>query len=619
MNGLVLFASPDPLVGQLASAAVKGSVLLLCVLLLDLTLRRQSAALRHRVWTAALVSLLLLPLVAPLAPSWNVPLLPGPETGPVTHEPAARELLAEAERSPADGTPRQELAAAPDSTRELFEHEPASAAALGAGGGSVGADLPWSRLALATWGLGALLLAGRLTLATLRAGHLCRTARSVDDPDWRRALDRARRRLGLEAPVRLVQSDAVTMPMAWGLRRHAVVLPKGADSWSDDRREVVLLHELAHVLRGDCLAHLLGGLAASLYWFHPLIWIARRRQVAERELACDDTVLAAGARGADYAWHLLEIARGSNDGPRLAPAGVMMARKSQLEGRLLAVLDGSRDRSNVSRVGSLALTGACLTAVLALAGLQPWAVTTAEATEPATLESEMPLTVELEVQDLAPAPALRPTDDGAAEPAASEEAPGGRQESSRARVMEMMLGLLDDPDLSIRKQAIHSLGEMEDPAAVQALGRVVTSDDDPGMRSQAAWALGMIESPEAVSALAQAMDDSDAKVRSQVAWALGMIESADGVSALEPGLSDSEPKVRSQVAWALGMIESPAAVPALTRALQQETDSSVQSQMAWALGMIEDESALEALIDLVETGDDRVRKQALWAIGMIMG
>jgi len=101
--------------------------------------------------------------------------------------------------------------------------------------------------------------------------------------------------------VRFLRGAAGTMPMAWGIVNPAVLMPADADEWPVERLRIVLLHELAHVSRRDCLTHLLAQAACAVYWFHPLAWMAARRARNERERACDDLVLAAGTRGSDYA------------------------------------------------------------------------------------------------------------------------------------------------------------------------------------------------------------------------------------------------------------------------------------------------------------------------------
>ena len=152
------------------------------------------------------------------------------------------------------------------------------------------------------------------------------------------------------------------MPMAWGILRPAVLMPAEADEWPIERLRIVLLHELAHVRRRDCLTHLLAQVACAVYWFHPLAWMAARRARAERERACDDLVLAAGTRGSDYAEELLQIARVMRSGrfpAVLAGATLAMAHRSQLEGRLLAILDPRIPRRGLTRLRALATSAAC--------------------------------------------------------------------------------------------------------------------------------------------------------------------------------------------------------------------------------------------------------------------
>ena len=102
--------------------------------------------------------------------------------------------------------------------------------------------------------------------------------------------------------------------------------------------------------------------------------MAASRARAERERACDDLVLAAGTRGSDYADELLDIARVMRAGrfPALLPARRWPWRTSQLEGRLLAILDPRIPRRGLTRLRALATSAACMLAIMPLAALQPW-------------------------------------------------------------------------------------------------------------------------------------------------------------------------------------------------------------------------------------------------------
>jgi len=98
-----------------------------------------------------------------------------------------------------------------------------------------------------------------------------------------------------------------------------------------------------HIRPRDCRVQLVTQAACALYWFNPLVWVAAAHVRSERERACDDEVLGFGAQPSSYAAHLLDIARDLR--PSLRPtAALAMARPSELEGRLLAVLAAGRAR-----------------------------------------------------------------------------------------------------------------------------------------------------------------------------------------------------------------------------------------------------------------------------------
>jgi hypothetical protein len=159
------------------------------------------------------------------------------------------------------------------------------------------------------------------------------------------------------------------MPLTWGALRPSILLPAEADAWPEERRRVVLLHELAHVARRDCLVQTLAAVCCAAYWFHPGAWWAARKMREEREQACDDRVLAAGARASDYAGHLLDVARAYRT--PLCAAAIAMAAPSQLEGRVRAVLEPRRDRRAITRRTGAVCAGAVLLASAPLAAVSP--------------------------------------------------------------------------------------------------------------------------------------------------------------------------------------------------------------------------------------------------------
>ena len=174
-------------------------------------------------------------------------------------------------------------------------------------------------------------------------------------------------------PRRLVlrrARESVT-PLTWGVLRPLLILPDSCEAWSDERAFEVLVHEAGHVRRYDCLTQLLASAACVVYWFNPLVWLASRRMLTERERACDDFVLLAGARASDYANDLLDVARSLGAPWATSHVTTAMARRSQIAGRLLAVLDPDLDRTAAGRRALLAAAALAATMLLPLASATP--------------------------------------------------------------------------------------------------------------------------------------------------------------------------------------------------------------------------------------------------------
>ena len=309
------------------------AVLALAAIVQAVIHRRGSAALRHLVWTLAIVGVLLLPILWIALPEWTV-VTRTATNNPAWQAPAAstieRGVLERTAVSSVDGANLTPVRERDISDRHRHDGRQTDAFSWGAG-------LSW------LYGAGVIVMLIRLARQRWSVQRLARQASELCDREWVALLNESADSLGIRRSVRLLRSREQSMPMAFGTRRPAILIPATGDTWPEDRRRAVILHELAHVARYDCLTQMLAFAACTVYWFHPAVWWVARRLRVERELACDDRVIAAGAPARDYAGHLLEIAY-SLGGHRAPALAVSMARRRQLEGRILAALDVGRNR-----------------------------------------------------------------------------------------------------------------------------------------------------------------------------------------------------------------------------------------------------------------------------------
>lgn len=84
-------------------------------------------------------------------------------------------------------------------------------------------------------------------------------------------------------------SDNVESPAVYGIIRPRIVLPA---SFAGRDLKYVLLHENAHVRRGDNLWRILGFLAAAIHWFNPFSWVFLKAFLSDLELACDESAVS---------------------------------------------------------------------------------------------------------------------------------------------------------------------------------------------------------------------------------------------------------------------------------------------------------------------------------------
>ncbi|MEP6768056.1 MAG: M56 family metallopeptidase [Acidobacteriota bacterium] len=358
-------------------ASLKATILLALVLLLAAAWRPLSAATRHLIAVLGLAGVLALPLAAPFVLSISIPLVP-------SLLPAA----ASEASIPPDAIPAPAARARfEDSRREVRASENedvvtvTAASSFRGGPIAAGAKPPasparpesWAPWVFLVWGAGAIFSLARLALGWMRIRSIARAATPLADRTWTDSARELSLRISLRRPVTLLVSAEVPVAMTAGLRRPVLLLHENARKWPDDRRRVVLLHELAHVRRADWLTLLLVELAAAVYWFHPLVWLARREARMSAERACDDLVLASGTKPSVYAAHLLGIVRSFSPGVRGALPVLSIARPSQFEGRMRAILAPGLHRRGPTRGQIRVAALGLFTVVLSLASLEPWA------------------------------------------------------------------------------------------------------------------------------------------------------------------------------------------------------------------------------------------------------
>jgi len=320
----------------LLDASLKSLFLLTLALVCCFVWRRSAAATRHLVWFGAVAGALSFPLITPVLPALQRPLW---TVG--TQIEAGNQLAVVVAVAP------QRLA-----KRSMRNGESAVSSAeftsnrvpVSVGSGLVRAQvkLHWVSAALLAWSSGVILALTSIVISRLILVRQRRAAHPCEDRELRALVQELSTRLRLRRPVTLLQSRQQIMPVTWGCWRPVIMVPSCADQWPIERKRVVLLHELAHIKRWDCLTQLITHIACAIYWFNPLIWVAARQMRIERERACDDLVLNAGPKPSEYAAHLLEIAITFR--PARAVAGIAMARSSQLRTRISFIVDASRRR-----------------------------------------------------------------------------------------------------------------------------------------------------------------------------------------------------------------------------------------------------------------------------------
>ncbi len=289
-----------PLFESIVNGWWQGIVLTLIVWLALRDARRISAATKVAVWQTTLLIVILLPAIQ------RIPL------SIAAFEDAAPASVPPASLAPAAPIPNQP--AAPRTMVELREEA-------------------WAPI-VALCVLVAAVQLLRLAFGYLAVRRLKRKSTSLDVP----------LPASIGRPVALLASDRIAMPMAVGYREPAIILPRAMTlQLTDGDTRHILLHESAHLLRRDDWMALSERLVRAVFFWQPAVhWICRQIE-REREIACDDWVVAQSGEAKPYAEALAHLAALGSQGyvPMLATGA---GRPKQIFERLEKLLDRTRNR-----------------------------------------------------------------------------------------------------------------------------------------------------------------------------------------------------------------------------------------------------------------------------------
>ena len=317
-----------------------------------LVLRRAAPAYRNALWRGALLAF------------WAVPALvfatadirSGPWVMAVPVLPAR-----EAERYIA--SPRSQPAA-------LTTSSPAAVGPTTGARAEATAHLPRApvsalQLLLTIWASGTVIAALAVARDALSVRRLAREASPVTDRELQVRIIGWSARLGLRIPPPVLVTSRADVPMVVGLLTPALVLPSHP-SRKDRDQDPVIVHELAHVGRGDPAIRGLACLTLVVWWWHPLAWLVSRGLWESAEEACDDWVIAATGDRQRYATAVVRWAEASRSVGALkcARTGSGLCRRVQriLDARARPVVAISlRGRAVVSLLATVAVAaGICL-------------------------------------------------------------------------------------------------------------------------------------------------------------------------------------------------------------------------------------------------------------------
>jgi beta-lactamase regulating signal transducer with metallopeptidase domain len=254
----------------------------------------------------------------------------------------------------------------------------------------------WAEIIFGLWGLLATFALVRVAVGFVNLQRLRQSCRNVDVTSLSPILQDTLRDFDAARGARICVSDEVRVPTAIGFARPLVILPGWAlAELSAPELRSVLLHEFAHLRRWDDWTNLVQKLVQSVLFFHPAVWWIENRLSLEREMACDDMVLAHTENPRDYAECLLSVTEKSWTRRGFSLAQAAVTRMHQTSRRISQILDTKRPGSTRVWKPAALLVASFLMLVLTVAPRVPQIVSFRNEVAPVTFaaNSGIPATV----------------------------------------------------------------------------------------------------------------------------------------------------------------------------------------------------------------------------------
>lgn len=622
-SGIIGFLSPGKTsITIFIDIMLKGILLSILAYMLGYFVKRFSAAVRHFYLSITFIALLIMPVISVLMPSWHVPILkettiipaeivPGnspaylnPEQGNLRINPTIIDRSGESPNiiNGSSDNPITDLL--------ILEKKTFYSSA------AIWISSKWIIFALFFWLSGVLFFMTKFLYNTIIFHNIIRNENHVRSGACFDLIQKLKKALNLSKNIRLIQSSKLNTPMTWGFFNPVILTPSAAEKWPKERQGAVLLHEMAHIKRYDILYHYIALFVKTIYWYNPAVWYFSNRLNLERERACDDHVLHSGLKSREYARHLLEIAATLHRNNAKPAIALGITRKSNLESRLLSILNPDLNRKTLRPKVVSVVCAAALLLVAPIASLQPWDSTPAginaeyvdsnEVFELKTEETYERLMSESsnkfdnnpnkEYGNISQSESLKAVINALNTFYTTKkeiENASDKKFKTDPGFIQNIVTALSDGDSEVRLQAVRTIGSLRIIGCTDAIIEIL-NDDNENIRISAVKTLRLLNTSESLNATIKALNDQNPKVRVEAVKTLMVIDEPDAKEVLAGMLNDDDPVIRLY------------AILAFRPGIVNEQNPEIIKTLYSFLESSDKIIRLAALTSLIKTGDNPV-------------